>query len=76
MIVNLIRNIMSLVSLIVALVILALLYWGTNSIPAFTGTFRAIFSWLWVALAVILIVVWLLGVFGLANGEHINLRLT
>jgi hypothetical protein len=55
---------MSIVSLIVILVILALLYWGANTAPFIIGQFRAILSWLFIALAIGALVVFVLGIFG------------
>ena len=65
---------MSILSLVVILLILALLYWGTNTAPFITGQFRTIFSWLWVALAVVALVVFVLGVLGVSTPVVGNLH--
>jgi hypothetical protein len=69
---------MTVLGLVVLLIVLALLYWGVNTAPFIIGSFRAILSWFLVAVAVVLIVVFILQVLGITigNGAHVgNVRL-
>jgi hypothetical protein len=58
---------MSILTLVVILVVLSLLYWGTNTAPFIIGTFRTMLSWLWIALGVVAFVVFILGILGVST---------
>lgn len=57
---------MTVLGLFAILVVLALLYWGANTAPFIVGQFRTIISWFLVAVAVVCLVIFILGVFGVA----------
>jgi hypothetical protein len=66
---------MTILTLVVVLVLLALLYWGTNTAPFIIGAFRTILSWLWVAIAVVIIVVFILQLLGISIPHGGEVRL-
>jgi hypothetical protein len=65
---------MTVLGVVVVLVLLALLYWGVNTAPFIVGQFRTILSWFLVAVAVVILVLFVLQILGVStNLGHVRL---
>ena len=65
---------MTLFGLLLALLLLALFYWGVNTAPFIIGQMRTILSWVVIAVAIVLVVIFVLQFLGVdTNIRHLNI---
>lgn len=62
----------SVVAVVVAILVLGFLAWIIESAPMIDGSFKAFIKWVLLAIAAIILVVWLLGLVGFGTGITIR----